>query len=34
VRGRRVLDFGCGNGENTILLARRSADVFSMDIST
>jgi ubiquinone/menaquinone biosynthesis C-methylase UbiE len=34
VRGLRVLDFGCGNGENTILLARRGANVFSMDIST
>lgn len=33
-RGKKVLDFGCGNGENTILLASRGARVFSMDIST
>jgi SAM-dependent methyltransferase len=33
VRGRRVLDFGCGNGENTVLLARRGAEVYGMDIS-
>src|SRR5438034_10524843 len=25
VRGRTVLDFGCGSGENTVLLARRHA---------
>src|SRR2546425_13117656 len=25
VRGRTVLDFGCGSGENTLLLARRCA---------
>lgn len=34
VRGRRVLDFGCGNGENTIMLVNRGAEVLSMDIST
>lgn len=33
-RGKTVLDFGCGNGENTILLVRRGARVLSMDIST
>lgn len=33
VRGRRVLDFGCGNGENTVPLARRGAQVYAMDIS-
>jgi 2-polyprenyl-3-methyl-5-hydroxy-6-metoxy-1,4-benzoquinol methylase len=33
VRGKRVLDFGCGSGENTILLARRGAKVLAMDIS-
>lgn len=34
VRGKTVLDFGCGNGENTILLVGRGARVLSMDIST
>lgn len=33
VRGKDVLDFGCGNGENTILLVRRGANVHSLDIS-
>jgi 2-polyprenyl-3-methyl-5-hydroxy-6-metoxy-1,4-benzoquinol methylase len=33
VRGSRVLDFGCGNGENTVLLARRGAEVCGLDIS-
>lgn len=33
VRGRRVLDFGCGSGENAVLLARRGAQVYGMDIS-
>ena len=33
VRGKSVLDFGCGSGENTILLARRGAIVYAMDIS-
>src|SRR4051812_37789049 len=33
VRGKRVLDFGCGSGENTILLSRRGAHVYAMDIS-
>lgn len=34
VRGRKVLDFGCGNGENTLILANRGAAVLAMDIST
>jgi len=33
VRGKAVLDFGCGNGENTVLLAKRGARVCGMDIS-
>jgi SAM-dependent methyltransferase len=33
VRGRTVLDFGCGSGENTLLLALRGAKVIGVDIS-
>ncbi|HEY1912681.1 MAG TPA: methyltransferase domain-containing protein [Vicinamibacterales bacterium] len=33
VRGRTVLDFGCGSGENALLLARRGARVIGVDIS-
>jgi SAM-dependent methyltransferase len=33
VRGKLVLEFGCGSGENTVLLARRGAQVYSLDIS-
>jgi SAM-dependent methyltransferase len=33
LRGLRVLDFGCGSGENTLLLARRGAKVVGVDIS-
>lgn len=33
VHGRRVLDFGCGSGENTLLLARRGAKAVGVDIS-
>src|SRR5215475_13231400 len=32
VRGKDVLDLGCGNGENTILLANRGAKVSGLDI--
>jgi SAM-dependent methyltransferase len=34
VSGKRVLDFGCGSGENSLLLARRGAHVVGIDIST
>jgi ubiquinone/menaquinone biosynthesis C-methylase UbiE len=34
VRGKIVLDLGCGSGENTILLTRRGAHVQAMDISS
>ncbi len=33
VRGHRILDFGCGSGENSLLLARRGANVVGVDIS-
>lgn len=33
VRGKNVLDFGCGSGENIIPLARRGANVIGIDIS-
>lgn len=33
VRGKVVLDFGCGDGQNSVLLARRGARVLGMDIS-
>lgn len=33
IRGLTVLDFGCGTGENSLLLARRGAHVIGVDIS-
>lgn len=33
VRGKTVVDFGCGTGDNTLLLARRGAQVHAVDIS-
>jgi 2-polyprenyl-3-methyl-5-hydroxy-6-metoxy-1,4-benzoquinol methylase len=33
VRGKTVLDFGCGTGENTMLVALRGAKVIGLDIS-
>ena len=33
VRGKAVLDFGCGSGENLIALVRRGAQVIGIDIS-
>lgn len=33
VRGKTVLDYGCGDGVNTLLLARRGASVKALDIS-
>jgi SAM-dependent methyltransferase len=33
VAGRTVLDFGCGSGQNSLLLARRGARVIGIDIS-
>lgn len=33
VRGKRVVDLGCGTGENTVLLALKGADVYALDLS-
>ncbi|MGQ0793020.1 MAG: class I SAM-dependent methyltransferase [Deltaproteobacteria bacterium] len=33
IRGTEILDFGCGEGENTVLLAKKGAFVYSFDIS-
>lgn len=33
VAGRTVLDLGCGSGENSLLLARKGAEVIGVDIS-
>lgn len=33
VRSKRVVDFGCGSGANTVLLAHRGAHVWGIDIS-
>jgi ubiquinone/menaquinone biosynthesis C-methylase UbiE len=33
VRNKLVLEYGCGNGENTLLLAKRGARVKALDIS-
>jgi len=33
IRGQTVVDFGCGSGENTLVLARRGARVIGVDIS-
>lgn len=33
MRGKLVVDFGCGSGENSLLLARRGARVVGIDIS-
>jgi len=33
VEGKRVVDFGCGSGANTVLLAHRGAHVWGIDIS-
>lgn len=33
VRGKTVLEYGCGDGSNTVLLAHRGAHVISLDLS-
>jgi len=33
LRGKRVLELGCGSGDNTVLLARRGAHVMAFDLA-
>ncbi len=33
VRGKTILEFGCGDGLNTVMLAKRGAKVIALDIS-
>jgi SAM-dependent methyltransferase len=33
VRGKKILELGCGDGENTVLLAHREARVYGVDVS-
>src|SRR3954468_18056155 len=33
VRGLRIVDYGCGSGANSVLLANRGAHVYGVDIS-
>ena len=33
VRGKTILEYGCGDGVNTVLLANRGAHIISLDIS-
>lgn len=33
LRGKRVLELGCGSGDNTVLMARRGARVIALDIA-
>src|SRR5215470_16900587 len=33
VRGKTILEYGCGDGVNTVLLANRGAHVISLDLS-
>jgi SAM-dependent methyltransferase len=33
VQGKRIVDFGCGSGANSLLLANRGAGVWAVDIS-
>ena len=33
VRGKTILEYGCGNGENTVVLANRGAKIIALDIS-
>src|SRR5207344_3048506 len=34
LKGRRVLDLGCGAGENAVAMARQGAHVIAIDVST
>jgi ubiquinone/menaquinone biosynthesis C-methylase UbiE len=33
VRGKTILEYGCGDGENTVVLANRGAHIIALDIS-